>query len=772
MNAPLPLRRLHVDIASGDTLDVRQFRVTARMSALFEAEVVAVSENPDIDFETVVGQGASFTLRWGAGLVRTFTGIARTFEQVAAEEGGLSTYRLTLVPALWLTTQRRNYRIFQQMSEVDIVLQVLGQWGISPVLKLSGRYKKREYRVQYDETDFAFFCRMLEDVGISFYFDPEADSTLVLADEPQSGVERAPLAFRDHPTVADHEHATSMHIGRDVRPGQYAVGDHDYGRPPAFKLLAAARGGSAIEASLESYHYAPGAFSFEGDKGKYRTDEAEGAALAQKRLEATRATACSVTFETNTYDLGPGTVVSFLDHPLRSLAPGKRYLVIASEMRGTVNEAWSHACRAASADFAYRPEQSTPRPYARGVENATIVGPPGEEIHTDELGRVRVQFHWDREGKMDDGSSCWIHVSQPWSGTGFGAIYLPRVGQEVIVDFLGGDPDRPIITGRVYTGLQKTPYKLPEHKTQSGWKSSSTGQTGGYSEIMFEDLAGKELVRVQAERDWTKLVKHDEDAVVGHDRSRLVRHDEKLTVQHDRAVSVGHDETTTIGNDELRTTGNDRTATIGHDESTTIGHDRTKLVQMNESETVGFNRARFVGANESVQIGQNQSTSIGNNESLNVGENQSVHVGGAQSVHIGGAQSLKVGKMSTETVALVKALSVGLAYQITVGGAMNTTVTGMSTEQVGRTKHINVGVKTEIVCGKAKLTLENSGKITLEGTELVFAVDGPMTFHGKEIKVNGTAITIEASGEAQIKGAIVHVTGEPIKLNCKPEQQE
>jgi type VI secretion system secreted protein VgrG len=182
-----------------------------------------------------------------------------------------------------------------------------------------------------------------------------------------------------------------------------------------------------------------------------------------------------------------------------------------------------------------------------GVESATVVGPRGEEIHCDEFGRVRVHFHWDRESKMDDNSSCWIHVSHPWGGAGYGGMNLPRVGQEVLVDFLGGDPDRPIIVGRVYTNLQKVPYKLPDDKTQSGWKSNSTNNTGGYNEIMFEDASGKELLRMQAERDLNKLVKRNENITVGNSRAKAIGVDEAITVGNNRTKSVGQVNSTSAG---------------------------------------------------------------------------------------------------------------------------------------------------------------------------------------------------------------------------------
>jgi type VI secretion system secreted protein VgrG len=268
------------------------------------------------------------------------------------------------------------------------------------------------------------------------------------------------------------------------------------------------------------------------------------------------------------------------------------------------------------------------------------VGKAGEEIHTDEFGRVRVQFHWDRRGTMDERSSCWIHVSQPWGGAGYGGVNLPRVGQEVIVDFLGGDPDRPIVVGRVYTNLQKVPYKLPDNKTQSGWKSNSSPTTGGYNEIMFEDSAGKELVRIQAEKDLQRLVKHDETDTVGHDRTRVVVHDESLTV--------------------------------------------------------GNNRSRQVGLNEDIAIGVNQSEVIGLNRALMVGAN------------------------SVEGVGLVKAVTVGEEYTLT--------------------------------CGKSKLTMDKSGKVVLEATDITVKSTGP--------------ILVEAGGTVKIvASALVKIVGSTVNMN-------
>ena len=207
-------------------------------------------------------------------------------------------------------------------------------------------------------------------------------------------------------------------------------------------------------------------------------------------------------------------------------------------IHGTDDGEWSLSAEAVSADQPYHPPVTTAKPRVQGVESATVVGPPGEEIHTDEFGRVRVQFHWDREGRYDDNSSCWIPVSQPWGGAGYGGMNLPRIGQEVLVDFLGGDPDRPVIVGRVFTNLQKVPWKLPDNKTQSGLRSNSTGASGGYNEMMFEDALGKELVRFQAERDYNKLVKNDENTTVGNDRTKEIKRNENVTIGNDRSKTV------------------------------------------------------------------------------------------------------------------------------------------------------------------------------------------------------------------------------------------
>ncbi|NUP05732.1 MAG: type VI secretion system tip protein VgrG [Polyangiaceae bacterium] len=496
MNAPVldalrPLSTLTLEVASKDSLDVREFSVREGMNMLFGVELTAVSPSADVDFSKILGQRATFQIQRahaaGALAQRSWTGVCSHIEQLRVEEDGLSTYALTIVPDLWLLTQRRNYRIFQQVSEPRIVLELLAEWSIEADVRLRLEdYKERKYRVQYAESDYAFLCRVLEDAGISFYFDDGQESKLVLTDAPEKDEARVPqIPFVATPNErVAHEFVTGLRVMQQVRPGKYTVRDHDYRRAPDFPLVATAKGGDGVEERLERFHYVPGSFLFRteqgtdtpvaDDRGKTRADLEEGRKIAENRLAAKRGNARTVVFHTSATDLRPGMVVSITHHPRQELAPDKTLLLVSTTLAGTATGTWSHLCESRFTDAPFKPALSTPKPKTQGIESATIVGPDGEEIHTDEFGRVRVHFHWDRESERNERSSCWIHVSQPWGGGGFGAINLPRIGQEVLVDFLGGDPDRPVIVGRVFTNLQKTPYDLPRFKMVSGIRSEST----------------------------------------------------------------------------------------------------------------------------------------------------------------------------------------------------------------------------------------------------------------------------------------------------------
>ena len=576
-------RSAQLEVSGSDVLEVRQFTIDDRISTLFEVRVEAVSASTAPAFEDIVGHPATFSLL--EPFSRSWRGVCRSIAQVKVEPTGLSTYELSLVPSLWLASQRRNHRMFQQVSDPDIVLQLLGEWGIDVKIAFDRSvHKKRKYRVQYGESDFAFLSRLLEDAGLSYYFTD--GSQMVIADAPEQNAPRPSLSFApDAASFLERETVTKGTIERQVRPGAYAIRDHDYRRAADYPLLASAAVDGGPEQRLERFHYVPGAFLFgadggsEGpadDRGVTRHIDSEGDTIAQRRLDAQRSAAQRVRCETTAFDLCPGVVFSMTHHPSAMLSEERKLLVLQTRITGGSTEEWMHTCEAVGAELPHRPELATPKPRTQGVESATVVGPAGEEIHTDEFGRVRVHFHWDRESQMDDKSSCWIHVSQPWSGTGFGGTNLPRIGQEVLVDFLGGDPDRPVITGRVYTNVNKTPYKLPDNKTQSGWRTMSSPGGNGFNELMFEDKKGQERLNMQAERNMDTLVKNDQTLAVGKDRSVAVRRHLDETIGLTQRTTVGTALLTTVGVVSAEQVGFIKRIDVGDTAEITVG--KSKLI--------------------------------------------------------------------------------------------------------------------------------------------------------------------------------------------------
>lgn len=541
-----------------DSLSVRRFSVHEGLSTLFEVAVWAMSPYENIDLESLVGKPAAFKINSGVVHAlrpsRIWSGVCRHIEQVQAEPTGLSTYYLRIVPQLWLLTHRKNNRIFQHKSAPDIVDAILNEWGIKAKWKADrGQYPKLEYRTQYGESDYDFIARTLEEWGITYYFDEDEakPSELIFADKPQSRNARlgGPVSYVDNPNEeAEKEFVSRVRLTHVVRPGKVTMRDYDFRRKPEYELFGKSSAAEGPEEFYEQYHYRPGGFLVEtgkgadtpvaDDKGVARHDDKSGNERASRSFEGERSGKRSVTFDTNVLDFAAGLIFSMANHPRGDLAD-KKLLISEFSIEGSPTEQWSMSGRAVFADEPFRAPAKSVKPIVRGVQSAIVVGPAGEEIHTDEYGRVRIQFHWDREGKRDDGSSCWVRVSQGWAGSGFGMIMIPRIGQEVLVGFFEGDPDQPLVIGRVFNNTTRVPYKLPDHKTKSTWKSDSSPNSDGFNEIMFEDAKGKELVYMQAQRDLQKLVKNNETERTGVNRT--------IVVGANRSTIVGANDSTMVG---------------------------------------------------------------------------------------------------------------------------------------------------------------------------------------------------------------------------------
>ena len=381
----------------------------------------------------------------------------------------------------------------------------------------------------------------------------------------------------------------------------------------------------------------------------------------------------------------------------------------------------------------YRSQEVTPKPHTTGPQTAVVVGPPGEEIYTDQYGRVKVQFHWDRYGQMNENSSCWIRVSSPWAGSNYGGIHIPRIGQEVVVDFLNGDPDYPLITGRVYNAMQMPPWDLPANKTQSGFLTRSTkGGTPGHglhnspgtaNAIRFEDKAGQEQLWLHAQKDQLTEVENDEDKWVGQDRRKTIDRDEFNTIHRDRTEIVDR-------NEKINVHGW-RTEEVDLDETITIHQNRKERVDHNETISIGDNRTEDVGKNEKIDIGINQSLKVGSNRDKTIGKNEKDKIGKNWSIKVGSFKIETIGLAYLQNVGLAKMVNIGAAYNLNVGAAMITNVVLTRTDTVGQSQSVNVGKHYKLKAGES-ITLEVGKSI------LVMKKDGSVTLNGKEIDVVGS----------------------------------
>lgn len=571
-------------------LRVVRFEGSEGLSQLFRFHLELAVDDGELDFAAVVGKPGLLTM-YGVQGERYVNGLVSRFEQ-AGDVGRFTTYYAELVPQLWLLAYRHRSRIFQRLSVPDIISQVLEEAGIASdqyrwVLQRS--YEPREYCVQYRESELNFIARLLEEEGIFYFFQHTKDShVLVMGDDPSA---HAPVA--EPATVIYHEpigavpteeYVFEFRYAEEVRPGAVMLRDFDF-KKPSLRLQADAQADK--DAALEIYDY----------PGEYVTPE-KGADLARVRLQEQQVPRKRGRGRSVCRRYIPGYRFTLDHHPRTAF--NQEYVLVRVHHRAAqpqVREEWTTGegstyandfeCVPASVPF--RPPRLTHRPVVKGSQTAIVVGPKGEEIYTDEHGRVKVLFHWDREGKGDENSSCWIRVSQGWAGAGWGAMYIPRIGQEVIVDFLEGDPDQPLITGRVYNGEHPPPYALPDEKTKSTLKSNSSKDGQGFNEIRFEDNKGQEQLFIHAERDLDCRIKNDRREWVGNDRHLVVKRDKRELVERDKHVLIQRDEVREIKRDHNLTIKGKEAVQIAGSHSLTVQGDVIEVFKMNHSEQVTMN---------------------------------------------------------------------------------------------------------------------------------------------------------------------------------------
>ncbi len=497
-----------VTLDGAPELDVLSVSIDEGLSRLTSVTVVALAPARAFTPRDLVGRAAVVELVLD-GATRTYRGLCLLAEEVSiAERTDVATVRIRVGPPLAAARLRIDHRIFQRLSEPGVAIAILDAMGVPHRETFpTERFAAREMRVQYGETDLAFFSRMLESAGVAYLCVEEG---VVLDDAPASRAPSPPLPFHDRPPRGV-EAVSRVSLRRNLRPGRATVTDHDLRIRGAQMLGATTTLGAPVETALERHAFRPGAFLYEvqrpvvstpwaDDRGAFRTDEAAADALVARRVRAGREDARVLELVTTRYTVAPGDVLQIVGHPDPAIAADP-WLVTDVRIFAPAAEDAVLEVRAVPASEPWHPPLTTPTPRVPGPQLATIVGRAGEEIDVDEFGRVRVQFRWDRVGTYDERSSCWVPVNQPWAGKGYGAINLPRIGQQVLVHFVCGHPDRPFLTGRVYSATQAVPYKLPASKNQSGWRSQSTGKSGGANEIRFDDTSYTESFGIRAQRD-------------------------------------------------------------------------------------------------------------------------------------------------------------------------------------------------------------------------------------------------------------------------------
>ncbi len=706
-------------------------------------------DDEPLEAESLPGVEALLSVEVRGGSPRHIHGMVRRVA-LLGQQGGRWRYRAWVVPKLWRLSLVKRSRIFQGKTVPQIVKAVLEEAGVEVKLSLNGSYEAREYCTQYRETDLAFISRLLEWEGIFYFFQHAEDGHLMVLGDGSNVHEALPggatLPVKEKEGLAEAgEYLRTLERIHRLRPGVMHLKDYDFEKP---ELDVSGKAESEEgQGALEVYDY-PGEYVVPGvgkQVAKVRMEEATQASRTLNGEGVAPSLTPGYRFEVQDEGTHAGeyTVVEVVHSGRQPETAGGR------EALGGLYRC-GFKCMPSKVPF--RPRRRTEVPRIAGLQTATVVGPSGEEIHTDGHGRIKVQFHWDREGQRDDRASCWVRVGQAWGGPAWGALYLPRIGQEVLIRFLEGNPDRPLVAGTVYNGANPTPYALPDEKTKSTLKSASTPGSDGFNEVRIEDAASQEEIYLHAQKDEELITENDKSQGVGANEALLVKKDRSRTVEGNQSLRVLMSDMSLIeGNQSTRVTGN---------RSTRVGASHSESVEGNQTVTVAKN---FTGA-----ITQAVSESVGAAKALSVGGSYLVNVGLALNEAVGGLKSVEIGGLHSEFVVGSRQEMITKDKESKVGGDFNTELKqGQLTETVGKDAKIDVGAKHEltvteatawlakefslkadkfslVVNDKLILSMEKSGKVQLFPKTLT--IDG-----SSNIKIKGSKIKMEAAGSQKSK---------------------
>ncbi|MGU7843718.1 type VI secretion system tip protein TssI/VgrG [Burkholderia sp. AW33-5] len=724
-----------LDSPHGDDLKFHTLDGSDELGRLFEFRIEALADSHSLSLKDMLGKPVTVRIEQQDLSMRYLNGIVARATLVGRRAERHYGYELVVRPWLWLATRRSDCRIFQNRTVPDIVQEVLAPYGFPIENKLTDAYVPREFCVQYNETDAAFVMRLMEFEGIYFYFRHAADNhTLVLCDAMSShvalpGYETIPYIAQDRTAIADEEHIDGWLPAQEVSVGKHQTTDYDYTKPRADLSAQKVDPRGHDHDSFASFEW----------PGGYR-DDAPGAHYSRVRLEEQQAEHERASADTDVRGAAPGYLFTLAHCPRAD--QNREYLIVRCRYRFQENayasdqgaEAVVHQTMmlVQPSSLPYRSPRETPRPRTNGPQTATVVGPPGEEIWTDQYGRVKLQFRWDRYGQSNQDSSCWVRVSSPWAGGGFGGVQIPRVGDEVVVDFLNGDPDEPIVTGRVYNGEKMPPWGLPGSATQSGLlsRSSPGGTTDHANAFRFEDKKGAEQLWMHAERNFDAETEADHTLSVGNNHTHTVGNDETMQVKNNRQRSVGQNETVNIGKN--------RVAQIGVDETHGVGGNRTRTVGKKETVTIASDREATIGGSHTETVTHGKTETIGEAKTLSVGQMYQTTSHDMKTL-VASAHTEEIGTR-TSTIAQAHTHTVGGEHTVNVGANHTTNVQHQVT--------VNAGDQLSLVCGNSSIVMKRDGTITIQGVNVT------STGTNSHI-VNGKTVTSSATAEHTVEGAVL-----------------
>ena len=657
--------------ALGESLKFSSYSGTEQLSRMFDGTLTGASLDNGIALNALLGKEVTIEVELQDRSKRYFNANVSEFKQVR-RHGRYHLYELRLRPKAWFLSLTNDFRVYQKMSGLDIVKSIYSEFGILIKDQTTGRYPVLDYTVLYGESYLDFCLRLQEKEGIGFYFEHSKGShTLVLFDSVNvlstlPAHATLPYYPPDLAAIPDEEFVSALNAGKTVNSGKVATGEYDFKGPKAWLDVNQPNPRQHEQNRHEVYEY----------PGHYR-NLGEGENYGRIAIEVLQANHERCDGETNARGFAVGYRFTLTKCPRKG--QNREYVIEIAHHHWTDNsyegganaQVVLHDTRFTirPSSEPYRPERLTPRPVAYATEVAIVTGPPGHEIWTDTHGRVKLHFPWDRRGPKDQNSSCWVRVATPWAGSQFGAVHIPRIGQEVVVAYVNNNPDHPLVISRVYNGDNLPPWDLPANATQSGILTRSS-KGGGYNNanaLRFEDKKGEEQLWLHAEKDQLTEVENNEKKWVGNDREKTIDRDETNHIKRDR------------------------TETVDRDEDITVHRHRNERVDHNETISIGDNRKEDVGQNESISIGQNQKLTVGSNRTKSVQASESNSISRNQSTTIGMIKTETVKLMSIETVGIAKMSTYGAGYMLNVGAGWMSNIGFIHNHTVGKMMKTSVG---------------------------------------------------------------------------------